>query len=204
MAVENNDQKTRATGMPELGTSVPRRGNWLSKAGARALLRAAGWKIMGEVPDEPKMLLVGAPHTSNWDYILTMLTTFSLGCDLHYVGKHSLFNNPLGSVMRYLGGISIDRRTSEGFVEQMVEEFERRESFVLAIMPEGTRDKVHQWRSGFYYIALGAAVPIVLVIFDYGRKIMHLGPSFIPSGDYEADLAQIQAPFAGIRGKILY
>jgi 1-acyl-sn-glycerol-3-phosphate acyltransferase len=184
--------------MPELGENVPRRGNRLSKKSARALMSGAGWRITGEIPDEPKMLLVGAPHTSNWDYILTMLTTFSLGCDLHYVGKKSLFGNPL---MRWLGGIPLERNTSEGFVEQMVAEFERRERFVLAIMPEGTRKKTDAWRSGFYYIAQGAGVPIVLVIFDYGRKVMHLGPTFWPAGDYEAELAEIQAHFAGVQGK---
>lgn len=187
--------------MPEIGESTPRRGNALSKTSARAVMRTAGWQILGEVPDEPKMLLVGAPHTSNWDYIFTVLTMYSLGIDLHYVGKASLFDNPLGGLMRYLGGVSLDRATSQGFVDQMVEEFKQRDTFILAIMPEGTRSKVEKWRSGFYYIALGAGVPIVLVIFDYGRKIMHLGPTIWPSGDYEADLAEIQSHFAGIRGK---
>ena len=188
-------------GMPELGERVPRRGNGLSKTGARAIMRAAGWRIIGEAPDEPKMLLVGAPHTSNWDYIFTMLTVFSLGVDLHFVAKQSLFDNPLGGVMRFSGGVPIDRQASEGFVDQMVAEFNKRETFVLAIMPEGTRGKVHQWRSGFYHIAQGAGVPIVLVIFDYSNKIMHLGPTYWPTGDYEADLALIQSSFDGIDGK---
>jgi 1-acyl-sn-glycerol-3-phosphate acyltransferase len=189
--------------MPELGESIPRRGNRLSKAAARALMSAAGWRISGEVPDEAKILLVGAPHTSNWDYIFTVLTTYSLGVDLHFVAKHSLFKKPLGGLMRRTGGVPIDRGTSEGFVEQMVEEFNKRDSFILAIMPEGTRSRTEasQWRSGFYYIAQGAGVPITLVIFDYGRKIMHLGPTFWPSGDYEADLAQIQSCYEGIEGK---
>lgn len=190
-------------GRPELGERVPRRGNWLSKAGARAMMGAAGWKIVGEVPDEPKVLLVGAPHTSNWDYVFTMLTVYSLGVDLHFVAKQSLFDNPLGGVMHFSGGVPLDRAASEGFVDQMVAEFNKRDSFVLAIMPEGTRSQGEacQWRSGFYYIAQGAGVPIVLVIFDYGRKIMRLGPTFWPSGDYEADLAEIQSNFAGVQGK---
>jgi 1-acyl-sn-glycerol-3-phosphate acyltransferase len=201
MATTNDEQNPLSSGIPELGDSIPRRGNRLSKAGARAIMQAAGWQIIGEIPDEPKLLLVGAPHTSNWDYIFTILTTYSLGCDLHYVAKHSLFKPPLGGLMRYLGGISIERGTAQGFVNQMVAEFNRREQFILAIMPEGTRDKVDQRRSGFYHIALGAGVPIVLVIFDYGRKIMHLGPTIWPTGDYEADLAEIQSYFASIRGK---
>ena len=193
--------KEQAQSPPEIGKSTPRRGNWLSNASARAVMSAAGWKIVGEVPDEPKILLVGAPHTSNWDYIFTMLTTFSLGVHLHYVGKASLFNNPLGGMMYYLGGVPIDRSSSEGFVDQMIEEFNKRDTFILAIMPEGTRGGADKWRSGFYHIAQGAGVPIVLVIFDYGRKIMHLGPTFWPSGDYEADLAEIQSYFTGVQGK---
>ena len=189
--------------MPQLGPQVPRRGNWLSKAGARAIMGAAGWTIVGEVPDEPKIVLVGAPHTSNWDYIFTMLTVYSLGVNIHFVAKQSLFDNPLGGVMRFSGGVPIDRVTSEGFVDKMVEEFNRRERFVLAIMPEGTRarDGETKWRSGFYHIAQGAGVPMVLVIFDYGRKIMRLGPTIWPSGNYEADLAEIQAYFADVQGK---
>ena len=196
----DNEQELGKSG---IGESTPRRGNWLSNASARAVMSAAGWKIMGEVPDEPKVLLVGAPHTSNWDYIFTMLTVYSLGVDLHFVAKQSLFDNPLGGVMHFSGGVPINRATSEGFVEQMVAEFNKRDSFVLAIMPEGTRSREEacQWRCGFYYIAQGAGVPIVLVIFDYGNKIMHLGPTFWPSGDYEADLAEIQSHFAGVQGK---
>jgi 1-acyl-sn-glycerol-3-phosphate acyltransferase len=197
--MDENDHHEK--GMPELGESVPRRGNKLSKKGAQAIMRAAGWRIIGETPDEPKMLLLGAPHTSNWDYIFTMLTVFSLGVDLHFVAKQSLFKEPLGGVMRFSGGVPIDRQTSEGFVDQMIAEFNERDAFVLAIMPEGTRGKVHKWRSGFYHIAQGAGVPIVLVIFDYGNKIMHIGPTFYPTGDYEADLARIRSRFEGIRGK---
>jgi 1-acyl-sn-glycerol-3-phosphate acyltransferase len=193
----------RVQRMPKLGARVPRRGSWFSAAGARAVMKAAGWKIVGEVPDEPKMLLVGAPHTSNWDYIFTLLTVFSLGADIHFVAKRSLFNFPLGGLMRFSGGIPLDRSSSAGFVNQMVEEFNKRDSFVLAIMPEGTRSReaVSRWRSGFYHIARGAGVSIVLVIFDYGRKTMRLGPAFRPRGDYETDLADIQSHFAGVRGK---
>ena len=189
--------------LPELGERVPRRGNWLSEAGARGVMKMAGWKIVGEVPDEPKMLLVGAPHTSNWEYIFTLLTVFSLGADIHFVAKRSLFNFPLGGLMRFSGGIPLDRATSEGFVDQMVEVFNERDNFVLAIMPEGTRSREEacRWRSGFYHIAQGARVPMLPVIFDYGRKAMRLGPALRPGGDYESDLADIQSYFAGAQGK---
>jgi 1-acyl-sn-glycerol-3-phosphate acyltransferase len=163
-------------------------------------MRLAGWRVDGEVPDLPKIMLIGAPHTSNWDYILTILTMISLGVDLHYVAKHTAFAGPFGWLFRWLGGISLDRGTTQNFVQQMALEFDRRRQFILAIMPEGTRSKVHRWRSGFYYIAVEATVPILPVVFDYSERIMHLGPLFQPSGDYERDLPLIQARFAGIRG----
>jgi len=105
--------------------------------------------------------------------------------------------------MRFSGGIPLDREASAGFVDQMVDEFNARDSFVLAIMPEGTRARAEacQWRSGFYHIAQGAGAAIVLVIFDYVRKTMRLGPTFWPSGDYETDLDDIQSYFAGVQGK---
>ena len=189
------------TTFPKVGPMVPKRGNWLTKLVAQRIMRLAGWRVEGEVPDLPKLVLIGAPHTSNWDYILTMLTMLSLGVNLHYVAKHTLFANPLGRLFRWLGGISLDRRTSQNFVHQMVTEFNRRGQFVLAIMPEGTRSKVRQWRSGFYYIAVDAMVPILPVVFDYPERTMHLGPLFQPSGDYERDLPLIQARFAGIRSR---
>jgi 1-acyl-sn-glycerol-3-phosphate acyltransferase len=195
-----NSQKRK---MPVLGKQIPRRGNRFSKAGARAVMRAAGWKIVGQVPDEPKILLVGAPHTSNWDYIFTMLTVFSLGVDIHFVAKSSLFKFPLAGLMRFSGGIPLDRASSQGFVDQMVKAFDERDSFVLAIMPEGTRSREEacRWRSGFYHIAQGAGAPMLPVIFDYGRKTMRLGPAFWPGSDYETDLAEFQSYFAGIQGK---
>ena len=186
---------------PRLGPSVPRRGNWATRLAARSIMRLFGWRIVGEVPDLPKILMIGSPHTSAWDYVLTLLTMFALGSDLHYVVKQSAFANPLGGFIRRLGGIALDRQNTRGFVGQMVDEFERRDTFVLAIMPEGSRSTVKEWRSGFYYIALRAGVPISLVIFDFGNRLIRLGPALTPSGDYETDLPIIQSYFAGIRGK---
>jgi 1-acyl-sn-glycerol-3-phosphate acyltransferase len=200
LSVEEGERVSYAE-TPRIGASVPRRGNWATRLAARSVLRLFGWRIVGEVPDLPKILMIGSPHTSAWDYVLTLLTMFSLGGDLHYVTKQSAFANPFGGLVRRLGGVALDRQHTRGFVGQMVDEFERRDTFVLAIMPEGTRSSVKEWRSGFYYIALGAGVPISLVIFDFGNKLMRLGPAFTPSGDYETDLAILQSYFAGIRGK---
>ncbi len=125
----------------------------------------------------------------------------ALGGDLHYVVKHSFFKNPLGGIFRWLGGVSVDRSTTRGFVEQMAGEFERRERFALAIMPEGTRSKVSGWRSGFYFISLKADVPIALVAFDYKYKKMRLGIGLKPTGDYEAELPVFQGYFTNIQGR---
>ena len=143
---------------------------------ARGLLELGGWRIEGEVPDEPKLLLVGAPHTTNLDFVLTKLTGGALGVRLSWVGKQALFPGPLATIGRSLGGIPVDRASSEGFVDAMVAEFRRRERFYLALMPAGSRATPDRWRSGFYYIARDAGVPILLVAFDWGRRTMRLGP----------------------------
>lgn len=184
-----------------LGPQVPKRGNWLSQKSARTILRLSGWRIEGEIPDLPKFVLVGAPHTSNWDYVMTLLVMGDLQADLHYVIKNSVIEGPFGGVITSLGGISVDRVATEGFVGKMVELFDSNDQFVLAIMPTGTRSAHKEWRSGFYYIALQAGVPVCLVTFDYGNKVMRLGPTIELTGDYEADLAHIQSFYEGVQGK---
>lgn len=192
----NSDQST----MPVLGDAVPRRGNAFSQWLARAILARLGWRIEGEIINLPKMVLIGAPHTSNWDLILTIGVMFALGVRFSWVAKHTIFRWPLGVLLRWLGGIGINRRSTKGFVEKMVGEIQARDKILLAIMPEGTRSKVGEWRSGFYYIAHQAQVPINLVVFDYGRKILTLGPVIYPTGDFAADLPRIKAGFAHATG----
>jgi 1-acyl-sn-glycerol-3-phosphate acyltransferase len=187
--------------MPLLGDAVPKRGNLFTRAFASTVLRLGRWRIEGQLPNLPKFVIVGAPHTSNWDYILTMLAIFALGGNLHYVAKHTVFKKPMGTFFRWLGGVGVDRRKSHGFVQQMVDKFESRTAYILAIMPEGTRSKVRKWRSGFYFIALGAGVPIMLVAFDYGKRRLLLGPTIQPSGEYDSDLKQIQSYYVNIKEK---
>jgi len=161
-----------------------------------------GWHIEADIPDLPKFVLVGAPHTSNWDFVLTMTTLFALSVKISWMGKQSLFRWPFKSLMEWLGGVPIERSIqSDGIVNQTIEAFNSRDKFVIAIMPEGTRDMAHRWKTGFYHIAQGAKVPIVLVRFDYGRKVMGVGPTIEPSADITADMAQIQSQFSGIEGK---
>ena len=196
------------TTLPQLGAAVPRRGNRLSRAFWSLVLRLMGWRVVGEAPDLPRFVFVGAPHTSNQDFFMTALTMAALGIDVHFVMKHTPFVGPVGWFLRWFGGIPLDRHRTRDFVAQMVDEFDGREQFLLAIMPEGTRGKDHDsaakgWRSGFYYIAQGAAVPLVMVIFDYANKHMRVGPTVRPGESYEADLPKIQGFFAGVAGKNL-
>ncbi len=186
----------------ELGDQVPRRGNRLSRTLAIVLLALFGWRVGGEIPNIPKILLIGAPHTSNWDMAVGMLGMFALGLHLSFMGKHSLFRWPIAGIMRWLGGVPVRRHTSQGLVGQMIAAFAQREKFLLAILPEGTRRRVPQWKLGFYHIAVGASVPLLAVKFDYGRKVLEFGPVYYPTGDLESDLPHIQAEFKEVQGKI--
>lgn len=184
-----------------MGEALPKRGGRLTKAIGRGLFKLFGWRIVGHAANTPKMVLIGAPHTSNWDFILTMMAMFALGVRFSWVVKHTLFKWPFAGLLDWLGGVPLNRQKTVGFVEQMTAEFERREQFLLAIMPEGTRSKVPGWKSGFYYIACKAQVPIFMVIFNYGEKELCIGPEFYPTGDLTADLPVIQSFFAGVKGK---
>ncbi len=193
------------TTLPQVGATVPRRGNRLSRAFWSFVMRLFGWQAVGEVPDLPRFVFVGAPHTSNLDFFMTALTMAALGVDVHFVMKHTPFVGPVGWFLRWFGGIPLDRDRTHDFVSQMVNEFDRREQFLLAIMPEGTRGKADStakgWRSGFYHIAKNAGVPLVMVVFDYAAKRMRVGPMMDIGEGYEADLPAIQANFMGIPGK---
>ena len=192
------------TELPKLGRSIPRRGNRLTRTLFTFLMRLFGWRVVGHAPDLPRFVFVGAPHTSNGDFFMTAFTMAALGVDVHFVMKHTPFVGPVGWFLRWFGGIPLDRGHTRDFVSQMVDEFEQRDQFLLAIMPEGTRGKDHVgkgWRSGFYYIAHGAGVPLVMVKFDYQNRRMRVGPVFWPAGDYATDLPLIQAEFAAINGR---
>ncbi len=197
MITKNLKQRVVRTG--EVGEGVPRRGNRITRALAILFMAAIGWRITGGLPDLHKFIIVGAPHTSNWDFILVIATATALGVRISWMGKHSLFRGPMGPVFRWMGGIPIDRRAKQGIVGENVRAFQQMEDLILCITPEGTRQRVHEWRSGFYQIAMQANVPVLLAAFDYGHKVVDLGPVIQPSGDYESDLAQIKAHYAPIR-----
>jgi 1-acyl-sn-glycerol-3-phosphate acyltransferase len=180
------------------GNAIPRRGSWFSRNFAALILKLAGWRPQGQWPDLPKFLIVGAPHTSNWDGLLAVLYLLASGLDIHWMAKREVFDNPFRGILRWLGGIPVDRQAPQGIVEQIVERFNALEKFVVVITPEGTRKRVEKWKTGFYRIALGANVPIVLAYADYAKRVIGIGPTIIPSGDLEADLARIQSFFKTI------
>jgi len=168
---------------------------------AIVVLKLAGWKIKGTLPSAPKFVLVAAPHTSYWDGFYLMAVAFVFRVKLRWMGKHTLFRKPMGPIIRWLGGIPINRTISSDTVKQAVEAINESNSIVLAIPPEGTRQRVSTLKTGFYYIALEAKIPIVMGILDYGRKITGVGPLLNPSGDLEADLETIRSFYADIAGK---
>lgn len=161
-----------------------------------------GFKILGNYPHEiKKKIVIVIPHTSNWDFPLGVLTKFAMPLDLNYVGKASLFKPPFGFFFRALGGVPVDRSKSNNYVASRVEEFRNRDAFTLVIAPEGTRKKVNRLRTGFYYIALQAGIPIIMCQFDWAKKEVVFREPFYPSGDWDADLLIIKDYFKDVQGK---
>ena len=167
---------------------------------ARLVMRLLGWRLEGKLPDLPKFVLIGAPHTSNWDFVLFLGVIFSLRANVRFMGKAELFRSPIGFFFRYCGGIPVDRSKSTGLVDQMVEVCNNSDRFILTITPEGTRHHVTEWKRGFYHIAIGAGIPIVLAVVDGKRKKVCIGQVFHPTGDMEADLRTIKGFFTGVVG----
>lgn len=167
---------------------------------ARFLMRLFGWHIEGKLPDIPKFVLIGAPHTSNWDFVLFLGLVFTLRVNVHFMGKVELFRSPIGWFFRYCGGIPVDRKKSTGLVEQMVKVINQSKEFILTITPEGTRHQVAEWKRGFYHIAKDAGIPIVMGVVDGRHKTVRLGQVFYPTGDIEADMKTIQGYFTGVAG----
>jgi 1-acyl-sn-glycerol-3-phosphate acyltransferase len=177
--------------------------NTVLRAGSLAYLTLAGWRIEGELPKGVrKCVLIAAPHTSNWDLPFTLMTAFVLRLNVYWMGKASIFRPPFGPVMRWLGGIAVRREQSNNLVAASVEALRAAEGSVhLVVPPEGTRGKTTRWKTGFYFIAVGAEVPILLAFMDYADKRAGLGPVFLPTGDVERDMAEIQTYYAPLHAK---
>jgi 1-acyl-sn-glycerol-3-phosphate acyltransferase len=168
---------------------------------SKLILRALGWKTIVNVAEPNKSIICVAPHTSNWDFPLGKLFYWSVGRHSYFLIKKSWFFFPVGNILRAMGGVPIDRRRSTSVTQQMVNEFNERESFHLAITPEGTRSLVTKWKMGFYHIAIKAHVPIQIATLDYGKKELSIVAVFTPTGNESDDLKIIQSYFKGVTAR---
>lgn len=167
----------------------------------RFILKVSGWTIVGERPlGLKKFVVIGAPHTSNWDILIVLMTSFALKLDVHWLGKHKLFRWPFYSLMSWLGGIPVNRDISENMVNKAVQMFAQSDTLVIGLAPEGTRSKTNSWRSGFWYIAHQAQVPIVLAFVDAKNKQGGILGVFQPTDDVDADIATLQSRYEVFRG----
>jgi len=177
--------------------------NTLLRAFSIGFLKVTGWRVEGALPAHAaRSVLIAAPHTSNWDLPYTLMVAFALRLNIRWMGKQSIFRAPFGGVMRWLGGISVNREQSTNLVAASAKAIREADGpLQLIVPPEGTRSKTRYWKTGFYYIAREAQVPIVMAYMDYERKISGLGPLFEPTGDVDADMAAIKAFYAPFKGK---
>ena len=180
---------------------MPRRGNGMTKAIGRAVLRLSGWRMEGEIPNVAKAVAIVVPHTSNWDFLVAIAGLFAVGVRVSWLGKNTIFEGAGGPVMEWLGGIPIDRSASMGVVDQIVERFNTSDTLVIGLSPEGTRSRVDRWKTGFYAIASKAGVPIVPISFDWETRVIRFGDLLMPSGDMDADVAELKKFFEGAVGK---
>ncbi len=187
--------------VPALGHALPQSGGRVSHALGRWALAWLGWRVEGTLPDVAKAVIIVAPHTTNWDFVVGIAAKFALGLRASWLGKHTLFRAPFGALMRWLGGIPVDRSRPNDVVAQSVQQFAEMDRMVLGISPEGTRKAVTRWKTGFYHIARGAGVPIIPVAFDWSRHRLVIGPALSPGDDMDADLQALGRFFDAARGR---
>ncbi len=165
------------------------------------LLKIAGWRVVGPLPDLRKYLVIAAFHTSNWDFVIGVCAAFILRIRPYWIGKDNLFIPPFDRFFRRLGGLPIDRSRSQNMVERTIRVFREHQDLVIALAPEGTRKKIAYWKSGFYRIAVGAGVPIVLAFIDYPSKSCGIGGVIHPTGDLKTDMSRIREFYSRFSGK---
>lgn len=186
---------------PPVQAHMPRLGPSIAAPLCRWIFARSGWRVAGQFPDVAKAVVIAAPHSTNWDVIWGLLVKVGLRLDVHFIGKREAFFWPLGFLLRTFGGMPIDRKAAHGVVGEMARQFAAHERFWLAIAPEGTRKKVHKWKSGFWHIARAAQVPIIPIYFHYPEKIIGFGALIHPTADVNADMARIRAFYAPWQGK---
>ena len=177
--------------------------NTVLRAGSILFLKATGWTIEGSLPPgAAKSVFIAAPHTSNWDLPYTLMVAFTLRLNIYWMGKESIFRPPFRGVMMWLGGIPVNRAASTNLVAASIEAIKAAAPpLQLVVPPEATRSKTRTWKTGFYYIAAGAGVPIVMAYMDYANQRSGLGSVLVPSGDIERDMEKIKAFYAPFKGR---
>jgi 1-acyl-sn-glycerol-3-phosphate acyltransferase len=170
---------------------------------AKLYFAIIGWKTENLLPPDlkKKYVMIGAPHTSNLDFPITIAALLIMRVKSRHLAKKELFKFPLGIIMRAFGGIPVVRDRNTRMVDAMIEEFKKHDELVLLVPPEGTRGFVKEWKSGFYYVALGAGVPIAIAYLDYGRKMAGIKAVFYPTGDFEEDLVTIKSYYQGVKAR---
>ncbi len=168
---------------------------------ALLILRLRGWKTRGTLPPGvTKCVMIAAPHTSNWDLPYTLMVALALRINIYWMGKDTIFSPPFGGLMKWLGGIPVDRSKSNDLVAASAQQLKDADSLILIVPPEGTRSKVTYWKTGFYWIAHGAGVPIMLGYLDFAKKEGGFDRMFWPTGDIDKDMVEIKQFYAGVTG----
>lgn len=179
--------------------STTTRRTWLQRL-SQACLGVAGWRAEVAEPLPARCVMIGAHHTTWFDFVMNLLLMGATGLRYRWMAKSSLFRKPFGGIMRALGGMPVERGARANFVDQVVAQLHQHESLIIALLPEGTRRHTSHWKTGFYYIALGAQVPIALGYVDYKRRRIGVGPILMPTGDIEADFVRYRDFYATITG----
>ena len=191
----------RTSHLIDLPPLVPRMHGAFARGCASAVLRLSGWRVVGQLPDIKRAVLIAAPHTSGWDAVWGLLFKLALGLRVEIMAKHEIFWWPLGAVMRWLGAFPVDRRSALGVVEQLTQRMRNSATCWLLIAPEGTRKRVDKWKTGFWRVAHHAGVPIIAVSFHYPDKTINMGRIFHTGADMDADLAAIREYYRRFVGK---
>ena len=200
----NSSKPSRSKILPnlskkQLGNLVPKRGNKIAPVIASALLKATGWRTVGEIPNIPQAVVLALPHTSNVDGVYAIPSLFALDLKISIMGKHTLFKIPgVAQLMHWIGVIPIDRSNKGSVLQASIDKFKTGKPLFLGLSPEGTRDYTEKWKTGFYYLAMGAGVPILPVALDYNTKEIRFMSLVYPTGNIEADLPKIYAQYQGV------
>ena len=178
---------------PRLGNAIPKRTQPIRTLIGRTVFKLTGWKLVGNLPNKSKLVIVALPHSSNFDFILALSVIWGWGLKINFMAKHTLFKFPQGLFFRAVGGIPVDRRSSHGLVEKMAHEFNSRSSLILGIAPEGTRNSDGSLKAGFARIAKAASAPVVPIIVNYKTKTLTLGKLVSDLSDVDGIIEAVKA-----------